>query len=365
MVKFEYFEKGHKKDVQIKKNRRTIVSSCCAIFFTFFCIYFSSFMCYVAGSTFNQIWTNGDSEFKYKSSISGPSEDVKVVFYSNSSAKLDFYSTMNEPYFEVHCNSTQTFLDCYDNCIGECEFFKEWNDSWKIIQLGFYPSLGFYVIAYILYRLGWKTGRECYPKLIGIVSIIPPVILIITIITWVIKMNIRTEKTYHNVFYYNHSPVTADEGFIAFIIAFSIMPICIVVFILQSKKMLAAFKKANLRRKMQLSEQQSSAIGVIQPSPAFELKREPDELAFSNEVQGLETNLIDQPSSEPNFTNQPPFYITSQPKEVLEEKELKKTENFMHPPEIPPDYCHDDFMHNDRINRSVSQSFDDDDEYKN
>ncbi|OMJ76115.1 hypothetical protein SteCoe_24557 [Stentor coeruleus] len=366
MVRSDYFEKGYEEDEQKKKRMKTIECSCCMNILVFFYICASSFMCYALDTTFYQIWTNGDSEFKFKGSINGPSEDVNVIFFSNSSTKLDFNSTKNEPYFEVHCSKNQTFLECYDNCIGECEFFKEWSYSWKIFQLGFYPTLGLYFFAILFYKLGWRTGYECFPIIIGIITIIPPLNFIVFTITWVLKINIRPEKSYHNVFNSNYSPVTADTGFIPFIIAFITMPICIAVFFLQSKKMLIAFKKANLRRKIQLSEQQSSDIGVIiQSDSTFKLRREPDQFAYSNEIRSLETNLIDQPSSALNFNTQPPFYITSQPKEVLEEKELKKPEDFMNPPEIPPDYYHDDFMNNDRINKSVSQSFDDDNEHKN
>ncbi|OMJ70579.1 hypothetical protein SteCoe_31415 [Stentor coeruleus] len=226
-----------------KANRKAVRCYCLCLMPVFIYAWIMSLMTLISGNAFTQIFTNGETDYEFKGSIKGPTNDTFINFTNYSYSKTNLSFDLNERLFEVSCHSNQSYDECFDNCKGHCEFFKDWSDAGSIFLIGIIPSLASNIFIFFMMICAYITAWTWCITISLVFFTLPPILYIITFTIWAIKMDLHENDVYHNVFTSTTAPVKRESGLNVVIVFIVTMPFYLAFFYCITKNIKILFKK--------------------------------------------------------------------------------------------------------------------------
>lgn len=219
---------------QNKKSRCSVVCYCLCLLPVFFYTGFMGLFSFNPKEIFTQILTDGEKEYEFKGSLTSPSYDIYINFTSYAHLEMNQSLILNEKrHFEVTCLTNQSYSDCYDNCIGECEFFNDWFNFGWIFRIGimppFFTMLFTMIILYMICACNDKT-KVLLISIASYILIIISINYIVTFIIWAIKIDLKENDVHHNVFISRTASVKRGTGLNIIIIFISTIPLMLAYF---------------------------------------------------------------------------------------------------------------------------------------
>lgn len=172
----------------------------------------SLIICLAYDNWFYQNWTSKGFDYKFKGNLNHPKSDLSLTCTSTSCIKTNKASNetlmkiLNSDSFTIDCTKDDTFSDCKNKCLGNCDMLGTWGDSALVIISTYVPSLvlGFLNAAFLLVIYFIPPFISCF-KCSVLISIgmvtLETFLQIIGFILWAAKIKLQFSECSHNVPY--------------------------------------------------------------------------------------------------------------------------------------------------------------------
>lgn len=228
---------------EYKRNRSSVKRLCLCLMPVLIYTWLMGLLTLLSKNAFTQIFTDGDEDYEFKGSIYGPTHNIYINYTNHTNTQANTNFDLNERKFEVYCYSNQSYDDCFDNCKGKCEFFKDWYNAGAIFLIGVIPSLACSVFTFCMMALAYYTAKAWCITIILFAFTVPPILYIITFTIWAIKMDLHENDAYHHIFKSQTAPVKRGTGLNVVIIFIVTMPFYLAFFYYIARKIKVLFNK--------------------------------------------------------------------------------------------------------------------------